>query len=51
MEATEIMRKLGLKSRDALRRNYLAPAIEAGLVMMTDPGKPTNKNQRYFKKA
>jgi len=47
--ATVLMRLLGLKSRDALRNNYLAPAIDAGLVQMTEPDKPTSRNQRYQK--
>lgn len=47
--ATALMRLLGLKSRDALRNNYLAPAIDAGLVQMTEPDKPTSRNQRYQK--
>lgn len=49
MSAQEIMSKLKLKSRDGFRKNYLAPAIDAGLVGMTEPNKPTSKNQRYFK--
>ena len=47
--ATALMRLLGLKSRDALRNNYLAPTIDAGLVQMTEPDKPTSRNQRYQK--
>ena len=48
--ATVLMRLLSLKSRDALRNNYLNPAIEEGLVQMTMPDKPTSRNQRYVKK-
>ena len=47
--ATALMRLLGLKSRDALRNNYLNPAIEEGLIQMTVPDKPTSRNQRYIK--
>lgn len=47
--ATALMRLPGLKSRDALRNNYLAPAINAGLVQMTEPDRPTSRNQRYQK--
>ncbi len=47
--ATELMEKLGLKSRLGLRKNYLQPALDAGLVKMTEPNKPTSKNQKYFK--
>ena len=44
-----IARLLCLKSRDALRNNYLNPAIEEGLIQMTVPDKPTSRNQRYIK--
>lgn len=47
--AATLMRLLGLKSRDALRNNYLNPAIEEGLIQMTVPDKPTSRNQRYIK--
>lgn len=47
--ATELMGKLNLKSRLGFRKNYLKPAIEAGLIGMTEPDKPTSKNQKYFK--
>lgn len=49
MTAQELLLKLGLKSRDGFRKNYLTPSIKAGLVGMTIPDKPTSKNQRYFK--
>jgi len=47
--AAELMEKLSLKSRDGFRRNYLQPALDAGLIGMTEPDKPTSKNQKYFK--
>ena len=47
--AAALMKLLGLKSRDALRNNYLAPAIEEGLIQMTMPDKPTSRNQRYIR--
>ena len=47
--ATELMQKLNLKSRVGLRKNYLQPALDAGLIGMTEPEKPTSKNQKYFK--
>ncbi|WP_027407018.1 Fic family protein [Anaerovibrio sp. RM50] len=47
--ATSVMEQLGLKSRDTLRKNYINPAIELGLVKMTIPDKPNSKNQRYVK--
>ncbi|MCH5160215.1 MAG: Fic family protein [Clostridiales bacterium] len=48
--AKQLMEKLGLKNRDGFRNNYLIPAIEAGLIGMTIPDKPTSKNQMYYKK-
>ena len=47
--ATELMGKLNLKSRLGFRKNYLQPALDAGLIGMTEPDKPTSKNQKYFK--
>jgi len=49
MTTSELMEKLGLKSRISFRDNYLKPAIENGLVKMTNPDKPTSKNQMYYK--
>lgn len=46
----EILKKLNLKSRETLRKNYLNPAIKTGLIKMTLPDKPTSRNQRYIKK-
>ena len=47
--AAELMQKLSLKSRAGFRKNYLIPALDAGLIGMTEPDKPTSKNQKYFK--
>ena len=44
-----LMEKLGLKSREGFRRNYLHPAIELNLIRMTIPDKPNSRNQRYVK--
>lgn len=49
MTATEIMEKLGIKSKETLRGQYLDPAIKQGLVSLTVPDKPTSKNQMYYK--
>ena len=38
-----------MKSKEALRKNYIKPAIELGLIRMTLPDKPNSKNQRYIK--
>ena len=44
-----LMEKLGLKSKEGFRRNYLHPAIELNLIRMTVPDKPNSRNQRYVK--
>ena len=44
-----LMEKLGLKSKEGFRRNYLHPAIELNLIRMTIPDKPNSRNQRYVK--
>ena len=49
MTSKEIMNKLGLKSKEILRANYLDPAIKEGLIKLTIPNKPTSKNQMYYK--
>ena len=48
--SNEILALLGLKSKEALRKNYLNPAISGGFVIMTEPDKPNSRNQRYIKK-
>lgn len=50
MTANELMKLLGLKSRETFRQNYLVPALEAGIISMTIPEKPTSRNQMYYKK-
>lgn len=49
LSANEIMARLGLKSKETLRANYLDPALENGLIKQTLPNKPTSKNQKYYK--
>ena len=49
MSSSELMEKLGMKSRISFRDNYLTPALENGLIKMTNPDKPTSKNQMYYK--
>lgn len=46
----QLMELLDLKSKENLRKIYLNPAIEAGLVAMSIPGKPTSRNQTYIRK-
>ena len=45
--AAEIMADLELSHRPTFRKNYLHPAMSAGLVEMTRPGPPSAKNQKY----
>lgn len=44
-----LMEKLGLKSKEGFRRNYLRPAIDMNLIRMTIADKPNSRNQRYVK--
>ncbi len=44
-----LMEKLGLKSKEGFRRNYLRPAIDMHLIRMTIPDKPNSRNQRYVR--
>lgn len=47
--ASEIMQRLGIKSKETLRKMYLDPAIKKELIHLTIPDKPTSKNQMYYK--
>ena len=47
--AAQIMAALGLKSKENLRKLYIGPAIEKGLVVMGMPDKPTSRNQTYIR--
>lgn len=44
---TELQRKMGLKDQDHFRNHYLAPALQADLIEMTIPEKPTSRLQKY----
>ena len=44
-----LMGKLGLRSKEGFRRNYLRPAIDMNLIRMTISDKPNSRNQRYVK--
>lgn len=47
LSAVECMNKLGLAHRPTFRQNYLHPALEAGLIERTQPGKPNSRLQKY----
>ena len=43
----EIQEHIGISNRSYFSKNYLKPLIEAKLLVMTIPDKPTSKNQKY----
>ena len=45
--ATELMQALGLRHAPTFRKNYLAPALEVGLIERTQPDSPRSPTQRY----
>lgn len=47
--AKDLLEKVGLKSLNSFRKNYLYPAIREGLIKMTIPDKPNSRNQKYYK--
>ncbi len=47
MPRGELMARVGIKDRMHFVREYLSPAIEAGLVEMTIPNKPNSRLQKY----
>ncbi|MEA2085367.1 MAG: Fic family protein [Thermodesulfobacteriota bacterium] len=46
-KAMELMAEFGLSHRPTFRKNYLQPALKAGLIEMTQPEKPQSSNQHY----
>ena len=50
LSAVELMESLGLKHRPTFRKNYLHPALEAGLIEMTLPKTPSARGQKYRRK-
>lgn len=49
LSAYEIMERLGIKSKENFRKNYLNPSIENGYIKRTLPNRMTSKNQKYYK--
>ena len=47
MNRRQIQEALGLKNTKHVRKTYLLPALQAGLIEMTIPDKPRSKKQRY----
>lgn len=50
LSTAEIMPRLGLTHRPTFRKNYLTPALNAGLIEMTIPEKPNSRSQKYRRK-
>ena len=44
---SDLMSELGLAHRPTFRKNYLHPALDAGLIEMTQPDTPRARNQKY----
>lgn len=44
---SEILSFLGLKDRVSLKRVYIGPMIQEGMLAMTDPENPTSRKQQY----
>lgn len=47
ISAIELMESLRLSHRPTFRKNYLHPALEAGLIEMTMPNSPKSPTQKY----
>jgi predicted HTH transcriptional regulator len=47
MNRTQIMQKLTLKDRNNFSKTYLEPALENGIIEMTQPDSPKSPTQKY----
>lgn len=47
LTAVECMTKLHLSHRPTFRKNYITPALEAGVIELTQPDKPNSPLQKY----
>jgi Fic family protein len=47
MSREALQERLGLKDRQSFRARYLKPALDAGLIEMTQPDRPNSRSQRY----
>ena len=48
MTVREMMDVLGLRSRPMFFNYYLAPALKAGVIAMTQPDSPRSPTQKYY---
>ena len=46
--AYQICQEFGFKDVYKFKRDYITPLIEAGLMSMTEPQKPTSPTQKYY---
>ena len=46
----ELMERCAIKNRSYFGKEYLRPALKAGLIEMTIPGKHNSRQQKYRKK-
>jgi hypothetical protein len=47
MDRQQIQQALGLKARKNLRLTYLVPALDSGVIEMTQPDSPKSPTQKY----
>jgi ATP-dependent DNA helicase RecG len=47
MSRRRLQAAMKLKSEENFRQRYLAPALDAGFIELTIPGKPKSRNQEY----
>ena len=47
LSSSQLREALGIKHRPTFRRNYLHPALKAGLIEYTIPDKPNSRLQKY----
>ena len=47
MSRAELMKAVKLKDRVSFSKNYLEPALENGLIEMTQPDSPKSPTQKY----
>ena len=51
LKVNELMSAVGLAHKATFRANYLTPALEAGLIEMTQPDSPRSPSQKYLMTA
>ncbi len=47
MSRSALMQALNLKDRVSFAKNYLEPALQSGLIEMTQPNSPKSPTQKY----